>query len=99
MALGFASPTLNDIDAAHARLVDITLDNSYPTNGWAVTPANFGLTEIITIFPMNANGYDIQWDGTASKLKVYSAAGTELVNASAALNNVVVRALVIGRGA
>lgn len=92
------------------RVVDLTLDNSYPTGGWAITPqmAGFGTNgSVIHVYGISSkDGYSLGWDEVNKKLKVFqgdntnaaSAPGVELPNASAVMNGKVVRALVIGYG-
>lgn len=84
------------------RITTITFDNSYPNpGGWAVTNRQLGLNtgeDIIKVILENAsNGYPLVFDYTNSKIKTFSAPGTELVNASAALNNATAVAMVIAR--
>lgn len=82
-----------------AVATDVTLVDNYVTGGWAITPGNLGFDKNATLDVVdvpNVNGYDLQYDYTNKKIKAYSAAGTELANASAALNGVVVRVYVIG---
>jgi hypothetical protein len=93
------------------RLVDVTLDNSYPSpGGWAVTPQQlgFGVNGRILMVWADAiqDGYLIMWDEAASKIKVFqgdntnaaAAPGVELTNASAVMNNKVLRLCAFGDG-
>lgn len=61
---------------------------TYTTGGVTgiLTPAALGLSTIYFVAPVVfSTGHYGMWDFSVGKLKVFSAAGTELVNASAAL--------------
>jgi hypothetical protein len=89
------------------RIVDLTLDNSYPTGGWPVTARQLGLGQNGAVWFValpEANGYSFEWDYVLSQLKAFqNSAGTapqaQLANLSAALNGVVIRAVFWGTGA
>lgn len=79
-------------------LLDVTLDNSYPTGGWSLTPASIGWKGFFYAAAVDGTvgGFFFQYDRTNSKLKAYwcagsGAAATEVSNLSAALNALVVR--------
>lgn len=88
------------------RVVDLTLDNSYPTGGWAVTPQQLGLgLNGVVWFVMlpEINGFTFEWDYVNNKLKAFwgggaGAANAQYTNAGAALNAVVIRILAFGVG-
>ncbi len=86
---------LHGLGGYKARLVNITGDSSYPTNGSALTASDLGLSEIQAIFVAPAAGYTWAYDFTNSKLKSYtgSAETTNATNQS----TVTTQALVIGR--
>jgi hypothetical protein len=100
---------LRDPDAVRfSRIVDITLDNAYPTGGYPFTPAQLGfgaggtIDAFVLLQPV-VDGYFGQWDMANSKLKFYQCAGagapgTELGASAAVLNGKVVRALIYGAG-
>lgn len=103
-ALTFGSRSLRQSFVAGGkkfRVIPITLDNSYPTGGYAITRAQLGLAgadnpdAVIPIGPAST-GHWALWDATNNKLKFFSAAGTELAGASAALNAATISLLVIG---
>ncbi len=76
---------------------DITLDTSYPTGGYSLSPSLFGMGSVIDNVDVgDAGGKPYEWDGVNNKLKAYSAVGTEVANATS-LATVVVRAEVRGR--
>jgi hypothetical protein len=62
--------------------------DTYVTNGFSLTAATLGMTTVIQIdsiiFSTGHWGY---YEPATALVKVFSAAGTELVNASAALQN------------
>lgn len=109
MALGF-SVTHVPIKYAggyRVKLVQITLDNAYPTGGWAITPAQVGLDTTITrLIPLGftLNGFGLSWDQANRKLKALkfdypaAAAGAAIEAAAneAGLNGQVVHCLVVG---
>jgi hypothetical protein len=86
-----AAGALNSVGGAFREsAVKWTVDAAYTytTNGvtGVITPATLGLSNIFAIAPVVfSTGHWGYWDDSVSKLKVFSAAGTELVNASAAL--------------
>lgn len=77
-------------------IADITMDSSYATGGEAVTPALFGLGKIHTVqVPAVVGSRLAEYDNANSKIKMYSAVGTEVV-AATNLSAVSFRAVVIG---
>lgn len=62
--------------------------DTYVTGGFTISPSSFGLSVFFnvdeTVF---SNGYWGFWNASTGKMQVFSAAGTELANASAALQN------------
>lgn len=56
----------------HFAIADVTFDSSYPTGGYAVTPATFGLTSSIDFLVANdAAGYNVRFDNVNSKIMLY----------------------------
>jgi hypothetical protein len=98
-----ASPSIPLADKVF-RLVDFVADNSYPTNGYALTAAQFGLSKIDMVIPLSSTGHLPVFDIANSKLKFFhgdngnASAGPaiEVANLSATLNAVSVRLFVIG---
>lgn len=90
------------------RLVDITLDSSYPAGGYPITPQQmgFGLNGQIVMVNGAASktgGWECGWDYTNSKLQVFdSSAAANLamheIAGGTSLAGVVVRAQVKGIG-
>jgi len=90
-------------------VVDVTLDNSYPTNGEAITAVNLlgtGATGVYTVSVVTpcVSGYIFSFDHTNMKLKAFygdydpAAVGplVEYANTGAALDALVVRLDVVG---
>lgn len=62
--------------------------DTYVTNGFTVTPAQLGLQAIAQMDPVVfSTGHWGYFEPSTGLLKVFSAAGTELANASAALQS------------
>lgn len=90
------------------RLVDVTLDGSYPGGGYPLTPQQlgFGLNGQIVFVDATGSktgGWEASWDYTNSKLQVFdsSAAANVAMHEVAggtSLTGVVVRMLVKGIG-
>lgn len=81
------------------KLVDIQLDNSYATNGVALTPAQLGFGEVLQVLPEETAGAAARsfvYDRANQKLLAYAPAGAEVANATD-LSAVTVRTLVRGR--
>jgi hypothetical protein len=72
------------------NIVEIQLDNSYPTNGYsmATLASLLGWNNITTFFPvclgpsLSAAIGDFSYDKANGKVKLYTAAGVELANAA-----------------
>jgi hypothetical protein len=78
-------------------LLTIGATDTYATGGISVTPANLAVSTIVNIEPvLFSTGHWGVWVPATSKIQVFSAAGTELVNASAALQNAT--AVIKGQG-
>ena len=82
-----------------ARLVaaDITFDNSYPTGGEALTPADLGLRDILSVAAEQKGVVSrlCEYDYTTQKLKLFTALSTEAANASDQ-STITVRVLALG---
>lgn len=87
----------------HQNIAEVTFDNSYPTGGEPVTPAQFGVRSIDMMLITNNGGYIFEYDHVNNKIKAYNSTtgvalaspGSEVV-AATNLSAVVLRALVIG---
>lgn len=75
----------------------LTGDASYPTGGYPVTFATFGMNEAIEQVMLNpsSGAHLVVWDSVNSKIKFFTAVATEVANA-VNLSAVTVKALIIG---
>jgi hypothetical protein len=91
------------------RVVDITLDSSYPAGGYPLTPRDFGFGTNGVIFMVDpgtfskTGGWLVGWDYTNNKLQVFDGSGAanvvcHEVIATTVLTGVVVRAIAFGKG-
>lgn len=90
------------------RLVDVTLDGSYPAGGYPLTPQQlgFGLNGRVMFVQANASttgGWEAGWDYTNSKLQIFDSSGAanaamHEVAAATVLTGVVVRVTAKGIG-
>jgi hypothetical protein len=91
------------------RVVDVTLDASYPAGGYPLAAKDFGFGANGVIFMIDpgtyskTGGWSIGWDYTNSKLQVFDASGAaNAVNheviATTVLTGVVCRILAMGKG-
>lgn len=67
-----------NLGAANGRIVQVTMDASYPTGGYAITKTQLGLgSTIYFVMPANAMDstgarlYEAVWDYANSKLKLF----------------------------
>lgn len=71
-------------------ITTVTFNDNYATGGYPITKQQLGfggsdtIDAVIPVGPAST-GHWALWDNANNKLKFFSAAGTELVNASAAL--------------
>lgn len=81
-----------------AVIASVLFDNSYPTGGEAILPSDFGLeAQIDAVVPLSTGGGRIlEHDKANSKLKLFTALGTEAANASDQ-STITARVLVIGK--
>lgn len=49
-------------------VLDVTLSSSYPTGGESITPADFGLNDIIVVIPQGSSGLLFEYDYANQKL-------------------------------
>jgi hypothetical protein len=106
-----ASAAIVDRGAAgdlFTRIVDITLDGSYPAGGYPLTAQQLGLgTNGVILFVdgtgSKTGGWIVAWDYTNGKLQVFDGSGAanvamHEVAAATVLTGVVARLLVWGKG-
>jgi hypothetical protein len=87
--------------------VDITLDAAYAAGGYSLPTQALGLGAngvILGVIPMTNPGFIMDWDPAGNKLRARDASGAvgaatpEAANNLAALNGLVVRCFVLGKG-
>jgi hypothetical protein len=107
-----ATPAIVNRGAAgdlFSRIVDVTLDGSYPAGGYALTPQQlgFGLNGQILFVDAGTvsktGGWLVGWDYTNGKLQVFDGSGAASAamheaGAGTVLTTVVVRLQVFGKG-
>jgi hypothetical protein len=80
---------------------DVTADNAYPAGGYAVTPAQFGLSSIIAVVPCDTpDGAHVVYNNATGKLLFYvsgTAASKLSESGATTVNGSVARLLVIGK--
>lgn len=107
MALTVAQAAVENPAGVRFKTVTLTLDASYPTGGYAVTPAQCGFVSAIDgmVFGAtagNTTGVVLGWNPTTQKIQAYLSNGASpaLLNEApntTALTGQVVTALVWGR--
>jgi hypothetical protein len=107
MALAYAIRGRGSIGDLAIRVVDVTLDNAYPSGGWAVTPAGVGLGTsgvILAVIPTGSEqGRILEWDQANNKLMVRDGSGAANaanpeITTAAQMDTMVARVVVIGQG-
>jgi hypothetical protein len=88
-----------DNDGKEALFVEtVGAADTYVTGGWALVPSNYGLQVIYFADVSTAgSGHPLAWNAATGAIQAFSAAGTELVNASAALQSVKYNLRVFGK--
>lgn len=90
MALTFTKYIPDSIHAGgdiYEWIGKVTFDNSYPTNGEAITAADFGGDDLLFVGVNAASSVvtkSVYWDRTNSKLKIFVEDGTSGIAAEAA---------------
>jgi hypothetical protein len=94
-----ATPTIvrrSHQGTVRVNYVDVLLDNSYPTGGYALTPAQLGFTKVPLVVDAEPNtGRSFWYDRVNQKLKSFNSGGTE-TTAATDLSAVTVRLSVEG---
>lgn len=109
MTLGYSIIRRGSFGDLTYRIVDVTLDNAYAAGGYTLDPKQMGFgTNGQIVFALvsggGADGFILEWDETATKLKARDASGgvgaatPEVANALAGLNGVKVRLFAVGVG-
>ena len=79
MSLSFKRDEIQNFGAFMGRHVTVTLDSSYPSNGYKIEPEDVGLGSLDHIIVMDSligNGYLAEWDGLYKKLVVHQVGST-----------------------
>lgn len=109
MALTYAVKGRGTSGDMFVRVVDITFDNAYLANGYTLDPKGLGFGQngvILAVLPCGEvpDGYNAEWDEAASKLRIRDSSGAagvanpEVANSLAALNGLVGRFVIYGKG-
>ncbi len=108
MALAYAVAGRGALGDMWFKVVDITLDAAYAAGGYALSTLAVGLGAngtILAVIPLGARGgFLYEWNQTTNRLMVRDVSGAvgtatpEVANALAALNGIVVRCIVLGKG-
>lgn len=107
MALGYSIVGRGAFGDLWFKIVDFTLDNAYAAGGYSIDPKSVGLGGngvVLGVIPMSNPGFIVDYNQATGKLRIRDASGAvgaatpEAANNLAALNGLVVRALVIGKG-
>jgi hypothetical protein len=108
MALGYAVKDRGAFGSLFTRLVDITLDASYGAGGYTLDPQQCGFGKngqiLMATTGGTSAGFFLELNPTTGKLVVRDASGAagavspEVPNNAAAVNGVVARVLLFGKG-
>ena len=108
MALGYAIKGRGTSGDMFVRIVDITFDAAYAAGGYTLDTRAIGIGSsgvVLAVIPCGeVDGYNAEWDESASKLKVRDSSGAvgvanpEAATNLAALNGVVGRFVIYGKG-
>jgi hypothetical protein len=75
----------------------ISNDDKYATGGYAITPADVGLQEIIGILGAFSTGHQAVFVPSSSKIKAMVSGGTETQDNAETLRNATLDLVVLGR--
>jgi hypothetical protein len=77
VAITIKSGRIRPATVLRGRNIDVTLDTSYPTGGYALTAADVGFTNLYVVLPMavSSGGWAAQYDFGTEKLVVWRTAG------------------------
>lgn len=107
MALGYGRVKNSDDGQVWTRIIDFTLDAAYAAGGYVLDPKQLGFGvngTILGVIPMVSAGFIPEFVPATGALRIRDASGgvgavtPEVANALAALNGLVIRCFVIGRG-
>ena len=100
MALSFSSIRKERPQwGVRSGIVEITLDNSYPTGGWSVSASDLGIDgiDLLEIPAVTTTGHLLAWDKAAGKVKAFSDVATEMSSGASTLDGVKLYCRYIGR--
>lgn len=107
MALSYNIVERGAFGQMFVRIVDITMDNSYPSGGWLLDPQALGFGKngvILAVVPFNdISGRFPFYNVATGKLMIRDASGaanaaTPEITTVAQMNTIVLRCLVYGKG-
>lgn len=75
MAISITTKQPESFGSQSGAVGKFTLDSSYPTGGYSVTPGMFSLSLINSLSATTTSGYDLAYNYTTQKLMVFTAAG------------------------
>lgn len=100
MAISITTKQPESFGSQSGAVGKFTLDSSYPTGGYSVTPGMFSLSLINSLLATTTSGYNLAYNYTTQKLMVFTAAGgggfSEVSNGTN-LSTVVANYIVIGQ--
>lgn len=71
MALTIKKDANADLEHLSLRVLTVSLDNSYPTGGYALAASDFNFTTLYAVLVSSRAGYQLTWDAANSKLMVF----------------------------
>lgn len=85
--MAIAYSVVQKLPLAYKTIVDITLDNAYPANGYALANASMGILGAPSMLDLDvktAQGFTPVWDQANNKLKMFKSAGAAGAHAECA---------------
>lgn len=73
MAISTSQVFTNKAGKKRQVVTNVTLDNSYPTGGEAITAVQLGLSRVDTVICTTNTGHVAQYDKANAKIKMYYA--------------------------
>lgn len=75
MAISITTKQPESFGSQSGAVGKLTLDSSYPTGGYSLTPAMFALSAINSLSATTTSGYDLCYNYTTQKLMVFTSSG------------------------
>lgn len=86
MALSFTTTANSPVGNFRLATSLVSLDNSYPTGGYALPASTWGFSQIVAVFVRASAEFSqnrlVRWNRATNTLQVYTALGTEAAGAS-----------------